>query len=110
MDRLNESKIFHLSEMEEFFGTENWKLEINIMDIWNKYSNKELTVEQFNKEYVQRIIKYKSEILGMGNDVWNSLVPLINELNTKTTLQDSSSIYESIYDIGDKYDILIKTK
>lgn len=107
---INENKIFHLSEMEEFFGSEEWKLEINIMDIWNQFSNKQITTEQFNKEYAKRLSSYKNEILQLGNDVWNSLVPHINDLNIKKTIEESVDIYDNIYDIGDKHDILIKTK
>lgn len=110
MNKLNENKILYFNEMEEFFGSEEWKLEINIIDIWNKYSNKQITVEQFNKEYSKRLIEYKDQILELGNDVWNSLVEYINELNNRYTLVDSVEIYDHIYDISDKHDILIKTK
>ena len=103
-------KICHFDELEEFFGADDWKLELNITDIWNKYESKELTVEQFNKEYAQRLIKYKEQITGLGNDVWNKLVPHINDLNTNKTVEESLNIYNNIYDISDQNDILIKTK
>lgn len=107
---LNENKIFYLSEMEEFFGSEEWKLQINIMDIWNQYTSKQITIEQFNQEYAKRLNSYKEQILGLGNDVWNDLVPYINDINLKKTYEDSIDTYENIYDWGDKHDILIKTK
>jgi len=103
-------KILYLSEMEEFFGQEEWKIQIDLSDIWNEYSKGNKTIEQFNKDYVQRIIKYKKNILDLGNDVWNEVVPLINDMNNKKTKEESIPIYESIYDWGDKNDILIKTK
>ena len=103
-------KILYFTEMEEFFGGDDWKLEINITDIWNKYESKELTIEQFNIEYKNRLLKYKSDIINISTDVWNKFVPLINNLNIKKTYEDSVNIYESIYDISDKNDILIKTK
>ncbi|MFW6226076.1 MAG: hypothetical protein ACOC3V_03885 [bacterium] len=107
---MNEGKIYHFEEMEEFFGGDEWKLQIDISDIWNKYFNKKITIEQFNKEYAQRLIKYKKQILELGNDIWNSLVPHINDLNTNKSINESFNIYDSIYDISDKNDILIKTK
>jgi hypothetical protein len=110
MNKVNEGKILYFNEMEEFFGEDEWRLEIDISDIWNKYENKELTIEQFNREYAQRLIKYKEQITELGNDVWNNLVPHINELNTNKTVNESLDIYDSIYDISDQNDILIKTK
>lgn len=110
MNKINEGKILYFNEMEEFFGEDEWRLQIDISDIWNKYENKELTIEQFNKEYAQRLIKYKEQITGLGNDVWNSLVPHINDLNTNKSVNESLDIYDSIYDISDQNDILIKTK
>ena len=110
MNKLNEGKLLYFNEMEEFFGGDEWKLQIDISDIWNKYGNKQITVEQFNKEYAQRLIKYKEQISGLGNDVWNDLVPKINDLNTKKTIEESITVYDSIYDISDQNDILIKTK
>lgn len=110
MDKLNEGKILYFDELEEFFGGDEWKLQIDISDIWSNYNNKKITVEQFNKEYAQRLIKYKEEISKLSTEVWNDLVPKINELNTNKTLEESLIIYDSIYDISDKNDILIKTK
>lgn len=107
---LNESKILHLDEMEEFFGSEEWKLQIDITDIWNQYTNKNITIDQFNQEYAKRLNGYKEQILGLGNDVWNELVPYINDVNSKKTYEESIDVYENIYDWGDKHDILIKTK
>jgi len=104
------SKIYYLNELEEFYGQEDWKIQIEVSDIWNKVSKGEITFEQFNKEYSQRIIKYKKNILDLGNDVWNDVVPLINDMVTKTTKEDSVGIYENLYDWADKNDILIKTK
>ena len=103
-------KIYHFEELEEFFGGDEWKLQINIVDIWNNYSNKKITLEQFNKEYRERLIKYKSEILSLGNDVWNTLVPIINKMNENKEEEKIFSLYEDVYDWADKNDILIKTK
>jgi hypothetical protein len=110
MSKVNEGKIYHLGEMEEFFGEDHWRLQIDISDLWNNYENKKINVDQFNKEYAQRLIKYKEQIIELGVDVWNSLVQYINELNTQKNLDESLNIYDSIYDISDQNDILIKTK
>lgn len=103
-------KIYHLSEMEDFFGADEWRMQINVVDIWNQYNNKDIKLEDFNKQYQQRLIKYKNDILNLGNDVWNDLVPLINKMNEKNTEDDLFPLYEDIYNWADKNDVLIKTK
>jgi len=103
-------KIYHFNEMEEFFGEDEWRMQINITDIWNKYESKDLTLEQFNTEYKNRLLKYKNDIVNLGSDVWNDLVPLINKMNEIKGEEKLYPLYENIYDWGDKNDILIKTK
>jgi len=104
------SKILYLNELEEFFGSEEWKIQIDLSDIWNEFSKGNKTVKEFNNEYAQRIIKYKKNILDLGNDVWNDVVPIINDMVIKETKEDSVDVYEKLYDWGDRNDILIKTK
>lgn len=103
-------KIYHLDEMEEFFGSDKWKMQVDVTDIWNKYSNKEITLEQFNNEYYNRLVKYKNEIVDLGNDVWNNLVELLNNMKGKKDEDDLLPVYENIYEWADKNDVLIKTK
>ena len=38
------SKVYHLSDLEGFYGDENWKLTIDITDIWNQFTKQELNV------------------------------------------------------------------
>lgn len=103
-------KIYKFEEMEEFFGEDEWKLQIDVSDIWNNFENKKITAEQFNNEYMKRLMKYQPDIVNLGADVWNNLVPHINDLNTKKTVNESFTVYDIIYDICDKNDIHIKTK
>lgn len=101
-------KVYHLNDMEEFFGEDNWRLEVNIMDIWNEYTQKKITSEDFNKKYYNKLLEYKTDISNLGNDVWTNLEQLLVKLNSGET--DMSSVYEDIYDWADKNDVLIKTK
>jgi hypothetical protein len=103
------SKIFHLDEIEEFFGSEQWKLQIDVSDLWNSYKKGEKTLQTFNAEYIQRLNKYQKQINELGNDVWNDINKLIQSMNGKTDSKDLYPIYESIYDWADKHDVLIKT-
>jgi len=103
-------KIYHLDEMEEFFGAENWKMQVDVTDIWNNYSNEEITLEQFNNEYYNRLVKYKNEIVDLGSDVWNNLVEILKKMKDKNSKEELLPIYEDIYEWADKSDILIKTK
>lgn len=104
------SKILYLSELEEFFGGENWLIEINLVDIWSQYSNKEITLEKFNAEYYNSLVQNKNKIVGLGNNVWNDLVELLNNMKNKKEQKELLTVYEKIYDLADKNDILLKTK
>jgi len=101
-------KVYHLNDLEEFFGSDNWKLEINVMDIWNEYNQKKISIEDFNKKYYNRLVEYKTDISNLGGDVWTTLEQLLTKLTTSGN--DSVATYEDIYDWADKNDILIKTK
>ena len=104
-------KVYHLNDLEEFFGADDWKLQINVSDIWNQYTKKQTTLEEFNNSYYNRLVEYKNEITNLGNDVWNDLNTLLPKLKeTLTEEDDLISLYDSIYDWADKNDILIKTK
>ena len=104
-------KVYHLNDLEEFFGADDWKLQINVSDIWNQYTKKQTTLEEFNNNYYNRLVEYKNEITNLGNDVWNNLSELLPKLKeTLTEEDDLISLYDSIYDWADKNDILIKTK
>jgi len=103
-------KIYHLDEMEEFYGTDNWKLTIDVSDIWNQYKNNQKNIQQFNNEYIQRIIKYKNEINDLGNDKWNAINTILTQMNGKTDINELIPLYDSIYDWADTNDVLIKTK
>lgn len=104
------SKVYHLNDLEEFFGADDWKLTIDVTDIWNQYNKKGITFEQFNTEYYNRLVKYKSDIVNLGEDIWTTLQPLIVKLNETKDIESITSVYEDLYDWADKSDILIKTK
>ena len=104
------SKIFYFNEMEEFFGADEWRMQLDVTDIWNKYEGKQLTLEQFNKEYINRLLKYKNDIMNLGTDVWNEVVPLINKMNEGKDEETLFPVFEDVYDWADRNDILIKTK
>lgn len=103
-------KIYHLDEMEEFFGADEWRMQIDVTDIWNQYDSKGITIEQFNTEYKNRLLKYKNDIVNLGTDVWNEVVPIINKMNEGKDEEILIPLYEDLYDWADKNDILIKTK
>ena len=104
-------KVYHLNDLEDFFGADEWKLQINVADIWNQYTKKQLTLENFNTKYYNRLVEYKNDILNLGDDVWNNLSELLPKLKeTYTEEEKLISLYDDLYDWADKNDILIKTK
>ena len=102
-------KVYYLDEMEDFVGADDWKLEINISDIWKQYTNKEISVEDFNQKYYNRLVEYKNNIVSLGTDVWNNLVALLPKLN-EVKDEELISLYDDIYDWADENDVHIKTK
>lgn len=103
-------KIYHLDELEEFFGGEEWKVNIDVSDIWNNFNDNKITLNDFNLKYRKRLMEYKKEILELGNDVWNDLVPLLNKMLERKEENDLFPLYDDIYSWGDKNDIQIKSK
>jgi hypothetical protein len=103
-------KIYHLDDMEDFFGTENWKLEINVADLYNDYKDKKKTTKEFNTEYYKRLIEYKEDIIGLSATAWNELVKILDKMRTKELDEELNPIYDNIYSWGDKNDVLIKAK
>ena len=104
------AKVFHLDDLEEFFGSDDWKLQINIVDIWNQFSNKQISAKDFNTKYNNRLLEYKDDIYNLGSDVWDNLQTILVKLNSETDETKFDSIYDNLYDWADKSDILIKTK
>jgi hypothetical protein len=104
------SKIFHFNELEEFFGEDDWKMQIDVTDIWNQYNKKEIDLLSFNKKYYDRLIEYKSDISEMGEDVWIKLQELLEKMIQKSEENELISIYDDIYNWADQNDVLIKTK
>lgn len=104
------SKIYHFNEIEDFFGEEEWKMQIDVTDIWNQYSEKKIDFVEFNTGYKNRLVEYKEEITNLGDDVWNNLVALINKMTEKKEHEELISVYDDIYNWADQNDVLIKTK
>ncbi len=104
------SKIYHFTELEEFFGEDDWKMQIDVTDIWNQYNEKKITLTDFNAKYHNRLLEYKKEINDMGDDVWTKLTELLLKMKEKSEEKELISLYDDIYNWADQNDILIKTK
>ena len=103
-------QVYLFNELEEFFGEDDWKLQIDVTDIWNQYNEKKVDLLTFNKKYSERLVEYKSDITQMGDDVWTKLTSILEKLSKRNDESDSLPVYEDIYDWADQNDILIKTK
>lgn len=102
-------KIYYFNEMDEYFDSE-WKLTIDISDIWQTHQSDNTNMLDFNKKYIDRIVKYKKNINDLGNDVWEGILPMLNEIKEETDEKKIISVYDKIYDWADGNDILIKSK
>lgn len=105
-DFVNEQYTLTIEDsMDDFEVQEvNWELEYDVSDIWNKYkSNK--NVNEFLKEYKNRLIGKKDKLVGVGKECWNDLVGLVKEKNSDKILP----YLDKIYDWADKYGIKINS-
>ena len=96
--------------MEDFYGEDEWKMQIDVTDIWNQYNEKKITLEDFNNKYQNRLLEYKEDITNMGDDVWEKIVELVGKMKENVEEDDLISVYDDVYNWADQNDILIKTK
>jgi len=90
---------------------QDWKLTLNISKIWKDslYENiNELST--FNTQYINFLNKQKDLIIKQtSEDAWNKLQELITRLNENIDkIQESSSVWEDIYDWADSNMVQIK--
>jgi len=104
------SKIYHFDEVEDFYGEDDWKLQVDVTDLWNQYDEKKIDLKNFNALYHNRLLEYKNDITQMGVDVWSKLLELMGKMKEETEEEELISIYDEIYNWADKNDVLIKTK
>lgn len=104
------SKIYHFDEIEEFFGEDDWGLQIDVTDLWNQYNEEKLNLTSFNINYHNRLLEYKDSIQNLGNDVWDKLTPLLGKMKVEKEDPKLISLFDEIYNWADQNDILIKTK
>jgi len=103
------SKIFHFNDLEEFFAGDEWKLQIDVTDLWNQFNDKKIDLNNFNTQYHNRLLGYKDDITELGNDVWEKLNGLLLKLEEKKKQEELLPVYDDIYNWADQNDILIKT-
>lgn len=88
---------------------EKWTLILDISNIWFDQENVD-NVSDFNKKYANYLNTNSQIILdSIGQECWNEISPVIKELNETQKKEDSFGIWESLYNIYDKYDIYLKT-
>jgi hypothetical protein len=108
-DGISKGKLFIETDDGEY--SEDWKLIINLNKLWKEYSSQQKTLLDFNNEYATALIENSETIANTcGEQCWGELEPVvINELRGSTNEDESETIYNKLYDIFDKYEILIKT-
>ena len=92
-------KIFEMSQDED----ETWKVHLDISKIWQLYENKQISISNFNEQYIAFFRQCKDLIVKKVNDdAWNKLEKIIIRLEEKKDNEkDSNSVWDDIYDWGD---------
>ena len=102
--------ILHI-ETDDAQYDDKWKMSIDVSSIWTQYDGKKISLVDFNNNYATILIENQQNISNVvGDACWNEIEPIaVNELREATDLEDSEKIYNKLYDIFDKYEILIET-
>jgi len=89
---------------------DEWELELNVSDIWNKYSNGSITIQDFCKAYKSYILSKKEDIINkFGEETWVELEKSLPKLDTIEDEKSANAIFDDIYDWADNNEVLIKT-
>lgn len=100
-------KLYIETDDSEF--TEEWKLTLDMTQIWADYSSQVISLLDFNNEYAT-ILTNNSEVItkACGEVSWQEIEPYaVNELRKATNADESETIYNHLYDLYDKYEINI---
>lgn len=96
-------------ETDDAEYTDEWKLTIDISKIVTDYTNKSISVVDFNNEYATILTNNKQNISNVHESCWMEIEPIVtNELKQSLDENSSESIYNKIYDIFDKFEIYLK--
>lgn len=106
-DNMTKGKLFIETDESD---SEEWKLIINLTNLWKDYSNQQKSLLDFNNEYATILTENSEKIASACGDMcWNEIEPYaVNKLKEATNEEESETIYNSLYDIFDKYEINIK--
>ena len=104
------NKVYYFNELEDFYGEDEWKLQIDVTDLWNQYNEKKIDLTNFNAKYHNRLLEYKTDVSELGEDVWSNLTGLLEKMKEEKEEEKLISVYDDIYNWADQNDILIKTK
>lgn len=94
----------------KLFENSEWDFEINISDIWNKYSNGNIDIKNLCISYKNTLLNKKNEIIAkFGEESWKKLDESAQKLSTVEDEKSANSIFDDIYDWADDNEVLIKT-
>lgn len=101
-------KLFEQSQKEE-----TWKMVLDISKIWkNTIYQDSNELIQFNDNYINFLNGQKDLIIqNTSEDAWNKLQELVTRMSeNKDKINESSSVWDDIYDWGDSNFIEIKAE
>jgi len=96
------------SDIPEDYSGETWKFCIDINAIWNRYVKSEITNIELNQQYYKFLFENKSQILNFIEDK-SEFENVLNEMGKENNPENFEKIWNKIYDICDKNEILLKT-
>lgn len=95
---------------QEYTEDVDWKLTLDVSNIWNQYSNENISIVDFSKAYKKNILEQQNNIISkISQEAWNKLQPVVMKLETIQDEQSANSIFDDIYDWADANLVYIKT-
>lgn len=88
-----------------------WKFSLILEKTWKDYTDKNISLSDFNKIYAKTLIENEQQISSIiGESAWKIIEEIaINDLKNSITLEESEKIYDKLYDLYDKHEIYINT-
>lgn len=103
-------QFMNFTSYSKLFENSDWSMVFDISEIWNKYSNGNIQIQEFCKLYMNYILSKEGDVINKyGDDAWANLKTSALKLGSITDTISANAIFDDIYDWADGNEVLIKT-
>ena len=84
---------------------QDWTTTIDISDIWQQHEENQLDDVAFNQKYAIKLEQVSNQL---DKEAWSEISEYVQKLKIEKEPEKYHVVYENLYDIFDKYQILLK--